>query len=143
LLFSDNLAFVIRCGVGPALGFAHNLRSLGAMPRPIGLVPCAVGGSSLDDWGGRASLQSTDPENGAAAKPLSKAAVNRAEAALAAAGPKSTLRAVLWYQGETDAMDEDLANSYAVRDACILHLFISCIMITLSSFCVYLIHLRS
>lgn len=113
------------------------------MPRPIGLVPCAVGGSSLGDWGGRASLQSTDPENGAAAKPLLEAAVNRAEAALAAAGPTSTLRAVLWYQGETDALDEDLANSYAVRDAYILHLFVSCIMIIFSSFFILFIFAHS
>jgi hypothetical protein len=97
------------------LGFAQGLRMLGALPRPLGLVPCAVGGSSLDEWADSAPPPSPDQAYAGAATCLFDAAVGRALAALAAAGPDSKLRAVLWYQGETDAMAEDLADSYAVR----------------------------
>jgi len=110
--------------VGPVLGFAHGLRSLGAMQRPLGLVPCAIGGSSLDDWSGSASPLSKNPENRSPAVSLLETSIDRAVVAIAAAGPTSSLRAILWYQGETDAMDEDIAKSYDVSDTPMFHLYV-------------------
>ena len=37
------------CGVGPGLIFAGQLLELDAAER-VGLVPCAVGGTCLDEW---------------------------------------------------------------------------------------------
>jgi hypothetical protein len=53
----------------------------------IGLVPCAVGGTSIDQW------------SSAAAKGLYADAVRRAKVAL----KDGTLAGILWHQGEADA----------------------------------------
>ncbi len=77
-------------GSGLGLAFAHKLAE--ANGRPIGLVPCAHGGTSMVQW---------DPvfidEEGDS---LYGAMIRRAEAA----GGK--IRGVLWYQGESDAAPE-------------------------------------
>ena len=76
--------------VGPGLFFARGLHALNG--RPILLVPCAKGGSSIGQWkpgGGRDTLYGS--------------CLARAKAV----GGK--VRGVLWYQGETDAGRADSA----------------------------------
>jgi hypothetical protein len=83
-------------GVGLARRFAKTLRKL-APGAKIGLIPAALGGSSLDEW----------REGGM----LFTSAVKRAKAAQAA----GTLRGILWHQGEADSNDEARARSYSAR----------------------------
>eukprot|EP00850_Spirogloea_muscicola_P017482 SM000151S01470 [mRNA] locus=s151:60349:61828:+ [translate_table: standard] len=104
------------CGVGPGLVFAAELLRLqgqgasavvaavdGLARKPsaatVGLVPCAIGGSAIDEWSrGGEYYQSM---------------VARTKAALEADG--SQLRTVLWYQGESDCGSKELAEGYAVK----------------------------
>ena len=85
-------------GVGPGLPFAWELYRLTGVP--IGLIPCAHGGTSLQQW----SPERKD-EGG---RSLYGAMIRRA----AAAGGK--IRGVLWYQGESDA-NPDAAGTYQQR----------------------------
>lgn len=62
----------------------------------IGLIPCAMGGSSLDQW---------QP-----GKPLYTNAVNRAKEAM----KSGTLAGILWHQGESDSKPE-LVATYPAR----------------------------
>lgn len=85
-----------RIGVGLGRSFAHTL--LKANPNAaIGLIPAAVGGTSLDQW-------SPDGE-------LFADAVRRAKAAQ----KSGVLRGILWHQGENDATREADARSYRER----------------------------
>lgn len=82
-------------GVGLCSEFARDVFK--ADPKsPIGLIPCAMGGSSLDQW---------QP-----GKALYKAAVTRAKEAM----KQGKLAGVLWHQGESDNKPELIA-SYAAR----------------------------
>lgn len=85
----------VIAGVGPGLTFARCLteRDPGI---EIGLVPAAVGGTSLDEWAPGGKLY-TD-------------AVTRAQAAL----KHGTLAGILWHQGEADSPPPKAAT-YAVR----------------------------
>ncbi|CAM9709763.1 unnamed protein product, partial [Choristocarpus tenellus] len=122
-----------RCGFGPALVCARALLTLraaaGAPTRStIGLVPCAIGGASLDEW--QADYQgkslhnhpqgSDSKTNGpwnykAGTYNLFNAMTERAMQALKLAPKGSHLRGVLWYQGETDAMHQYSAETYSER----------------------------
>ncbi|KAK4802637.1 hypothetical protein SAY86_000840 [Trapa natans] len=86
-------------GVGPGMPFAHAV--LGAA-RPgfgaIGLVPCAVGGTKIKEW-----------ERGTV---LYDQLTRRAQAAMRGGG---RLRAVLWYQGESDTLEREDAELYQWR----------------------------
>jgi hypothetical protein len=82
-------------GVGLAMSFARRIVSY--FDAPAGLVPCAVGGSSLDQWAPGAELFE-----------------NAAAAALDAIQGKN-LCGILWHQGETDACDPDRARTYGAR----------------------------
>ncbi|KAL2650579.1 hypothetical protein R1flu_018707 [Riccia fluitans] len=90
------------CGVGPGLVFAASflrlLKEKGEETNTIGLVPCAIGGTSIVEWekGGR----------------LYEQMINRAKSALRGGG---TLKALLWYQGESDAVTKELAEAYQTR----------------------------
>ncbi|KAK1305095.1 putative carbohydrate esterase [Acorus calamus] len=86
------------CGVGPGMSFANAVRSARMRGPSIGLVPCAVGSSGIDDWskGGR----------------LYGGLIGRARAAVAAAAGGGRIRAVLWYQGERDAVSAGAAWAY-------------------------------
>ncbi|XP_020096692.1 probable carbohydrate esterase At4g34215 isoform X2 [Ananas comosus] len=96
------------CGVGPGLPFASALRRSAAATaaaegpgaEAIGLVPCAVGGTRIDEW--------------ARGAPLYAAMVRRARAALERGEGRRTRRlgAVLWYQGESDTVERSDAESY-------------------------------
>lgn len=83
-------------GVGLARGFARTLCKLAPGAR-VGLIPSALGGSSLDEW-----------KPGGA---LFTEAVKRTRAAQSG----GRLRGILWHQGEAESGDEALARSYAVR----------------------------
>lgn len=63
----------------------------------IGLIPCAVGGTSLDEWKPDGKLYAN--------------AVARARAAM----KSGTLRGILWHQGEAESGQEERARSYRDR----------------------------
>jgi len=82
-------------GVGLCSEFARDIHK--AAPKStIGLIPCAVGGSSLDQW---------QPGN-----PLYTTAVARAKEAM----KQGNLTGILWHQGESDAK-ADLIATYPAR----------------------------
>ncbi|KAK9109305.1 hypothetical protein Sjap_017365 [Stephania japonica] len=85
------------CGVGPGLPFANAARALDSTLGKMGLVPCAVGGTTIAEWarGGR----------------LYDRMVKRAEAAVRESDG-GVVRAVLWYQGESDTLSQADAESY-------------------------------
>ncbi len=79
--------------VGPGLFFARAARAV--RHRPILLVPCAKGGSSIEQWkpgGGRDTLYGS--------------CLARARAV------SGRVRGILWYQGETDAGRPDSAQAW-------------------------------
>eukprot|EP00271_Cylindrocystis_brebissonii_P009696 TRINITY_DN2479_c0_g1_i2.p1 TRINITY_DN2479_c0_g1~~TRINITY_DN2479_c0_g1_i2.p1 ORF type:complete len:252 (+),score=22.47 TRINITY_DN2479_c0_g1_i2:113-868(+) len=92
------------CGVGPGLVFAAEVRQrymeLASCPPPerIGLIPCARGGTTIHEW---------DREG-----PLYNAMVERTRAGLQGG---ATLRALLWYQGESDSSRPEQAEAYQRR----------------------------
>ncbi|KAF8024566.1 hypothetical protein BT93_F1669 [Corymbia citriodora subsp. variegata] len=85
-------------GIGPSMAFANAIlgqdRSLGS----VGLVPCAIGGTRISEW-----------ERGTF---LYDQLMRRARAATNAGG---TIRALLWYQGESDTVEESDAVQYKGR----------------------------
>jgi len=84
-------------GVGPGMGFARAVAE--AQPTTvIGLVPAAVGGTSLDEWkvGGKLYID----------------AVRRAKVAL----QRGHLAGILWHQGEGDS-NAQKAATYSARFA--------------------------
>ncbi|RLN08431.1 putative carbohydrate esterase [Panicum miliaceum] len=90
-------------GVGPGMPFAHALLAAasGKAVPTMGLVPCAQGGTPLANW-----TRGTE---------LYYRMVTRARAALAQCGGAGELAAMLWYQGETDAMKKEDAELYQGR----------------------------
>ena len=79
-------------GVGPGISFAHTMLSKEPDPNiRIGLIPCAVGGTSIDRW-------FTGEQD-----PVTKAfpyddAIRRAKIAM----KSGILKGILWHQGEAD-----------------------------------------
>jgi hypothetical protein len=89
-------------GVGIPRSFAKVL--LKANPTvKIGLIPAAVGGTSLDQWKAGGELYHN--------------ALERARFAL----KSGRLRGILWHQGEGDSAKEELAKSYRERFAAMIH----------------------
>ena len=86
-------------GVEPGLAFAKAMVARDPA-RPIGLVPCAKGGSGITEWP-RAAARDT----------LYGSCLARARAAMAS----GRIAGILWYQGETDAHDTALAIAWAAR----------------------------
>lgn len=84
-----------NAGVGPGLAFAETL--LAETPTvAIGLIPCAVGGSSINLWQKGAKLYDE--------------ALRRAKLALQSTAPvKGRIRGVLWLQGEANATPAGLS----------------------------------
>jgi poly(3-hydroxybutyrate) depolymerase len=85
-------------GIGLALPFAKEM--VRRTNVPVALVPCAIGGTSLEQW--------SPARRGDLRRSLYGNLLARAQAA----GPA---KAVLWYQGEADASQMATANSYAER----------------------------
>lgn len=85
-------------GVGPGLAFGRAVAD--ALPGDtIGLVPCAVGGTSIGQWkpGGK----------------LYAEAVRRAKVALR----RGTLAGILWHQGEADSGTDEKVDAYPKQAA--------------------------
>lgn len=83
-----------NAGVGPGLAFAEVLAARD-QTAAIGLVPCAVGGSSIRLWQKGAKLH--------------EEAIRRAKLALQTTAPvKARIRGILWLQGEANANAEEL-----------------------------------
>ncbi|KAK4424225.1 putative carbohydrate esterase [Sesamum alatum] len=80
------------CGVGPGMSFANAVKERVGV---IGLVPCAVGGTAIKEWARGTHLY----EN----------MVKRAKAAVHGGGE---IKAVLWYQGESDTASQEDVDSY-------------------------------
>jgi hypothetical protein len=88
-----------NAGVGPGLAFAESLLARDSEAR-IGLIPCAVGGTSIELWqkGGK----------------LYEEALRRARLALKTTAPaKGRIRGMLWLQGEANANEKDLPRHEA------------------------------
>ncbi|KAI3726647.1 hypothetical protein L1987_66446 [Smallanthus sonchifolius] len=86
------------CGVGPGMAFANSLLTKDSGIGVIGLVPCAVGGTNISEWvrGGH----------------LYNQMIRRTQAALEGGG---TVKGLLWYQGESDTVSREDAESYKRR----------------------------
>ena len=84
-------------GIGLGMSFAVELATRATIA-PIGLIPCAFGGTSLAEW-----MPGTE---------LYENAVSLALAALRSGGQ---LRGILWHQGESDSGNRDDAGSYGRR----------------------------
>ncbi|XP_076886034.1 putative carbohydrate esterase At4g34215 [Bidens hawaiensis] len=81
------------CGVGPGMSFANAVKDY--IKGVIDLVPCAVGGTAIVEW-----------DKG---QKLYEDMVRRAKAAASSGGE---IKAVLWYQGESDTSLEADAECY-------------------------------
>jgi sialate O-acetylesterase len=85
-------------GIGLGLPFAREMVQRTGVP--VGLVPCAVGGTSLAQWSPDLRGQ------------LRRSLYGNFLARAKMAGPA---KAILWYQGEADAASRETADSYARR----------------------------
>ncbi|KAJ9560174.1 hypothetical protein OSB04_005334 [Centaurea solstitialis] len=86
------------CGIGPGMAFARSLLRKDSSIGVVGLVPCAMGGTNISEW--------------ARGGDLYKRLIRRAEAALEVGG---TIRGLLWFQGESDTVSREDAESYKTR----------------------------
>ncbi|KAI3737162.1 hypothetical protein L2E82_27157 [Cichorium intybus] len=86
------------CGIGPGMAFASSLLGKDSSIGVVGLVPCAVGGTNISQW--------------ARGGELYKLLIRRAEAALEGGG---TIRGLLWFQGESDTVNREDAESYKTK----------------------------
>ncbi|KAK4428863.1 putative carbohydrate esterase [Sesamum alatum] len=93
-----DIDYLKTCGIGPGLAFANSVLKKNVSIGDIGLVPCAIGGTQISEWrrGG----------------PLYKQLLSRAHAALQGGG---VIRAILWYQGESDTRSQEDAKLYKTR----------------------------
>ncbi|KNA20438.1 hypothetical protein SOVF_052460 [Spinacia oleracea] len=84
------------CGIGPGMPFANVIRE--RVDGSIGLIPCAVGGTAIKEWARGAHLY--------------ESMVKRAKAGVENGGGE--IKALLWYQGESDATAHDV-DAYKER----------------------------
>ncbi|KAL1546920.1 putative carbohydrate esterase [Salvia divinorum] len=85
-------------GIGPGMSFANAVLAKDPNIGVIGLVPCAVGGTTIDEWNKGMKLYND--------------MIDRAKAALKDGG---ALRALLWYQGESDTSVLQNTMTYKVK----------------------------
>lgn len=83
------------CGVGPGMAFANGIKANGSGIGVVGLVPCAAGGTKISEWARGTRLYSQ--------------LVSRANESVKEGG---TIRAILWYQGESDTVRKEDAKAY-------------------------------
>lgn len=115
-------SYPMGTGLGLGYSFARELLASGGVDGPIGLVPCAYGGSPLsrwerqpglaDEWVGNA-INIVGNGDVAVDGDLYARMIRRTRLALER--PNCVLRGVLWHQGESDTRDLSLAQSYAAR----------------------------
>ncbi|RWR81406.1 putative carbohydrate esterase [Cinnamomum micranthum f. kanehirae] len=84
------------CGVGPGMAFARALLHSDPTVGSMGLVPCAVGGTAIREWEPGTHLYTN--------------MVRRAEECVRESGGE--IRALLWYQGESDTLSRHDAQCY-------------------------------
>jgi hypothetical protein len=95
----DPVSVDTNAGVGPGLAFAKMVRARDPR-RPIILVTCAKGGTSLKQW-------SPDPSR----TTLYGSCLGRVREVM----PRGRLAGLLWYQGESDARDQASASQWSER----------------------------
>ncbi|EEF52344.1 conserved hypothetical protein [Ricinus communis] len=83
------------CGVGPGMAFANSVKANDLRIGVVGLVPCAVGGTKISQW--------------ARGTRLYQELVSRANESVKYGG---NIRAILWYQGESDTVWKKDAEAY-------------------------------
>lgn len=93
------------CGVGPGMSFANAVRRR-VVDGVVGLVPCAVGGTAIKEW--------------ARGEELYENMVNRAKESVKGE-EHSEIKALLWYQGESDTSNEHDAEAYKVNMENLIH----------------------
>ncbi|KAI3876016.1 hypothetical protein MKX03_026252 [Papaver bracteatum] len=89
------------CGIGPGMSFANTIRDLDPSIGIVGLVPCAVGGyhgTKISEWEQGTSLYNQLIER-------TKSSVKK--------GGK--IRAILWFQGESDTVTSEDAEMYSKK----------------------------
>ena len=86
---------------GSGLGLSFGKCMAGATGKPIGLIPAAHGGTSMDQWSPKLKYMGGHSLYGGMLERIQRA------------GGK--LRGILWYQGESDTLTMDLARTYAQR----------------------------
>ncbi|CAN1274114.1 Probable carbohydrate esterase At4g34215 [Linum perenne] len=94
-----DIDFTKTNGVGPGMPFANGLLTQDPGLGVVGLVPCAIGGTAISQW-----------EKGGE---LYGELIKRSEAAVAIGGGR--IRALLWYQGESDTNNREDADEYKER----------------------------
>ncbi|RDX82574.1 putative carbohydrate esterase, partial [Mucuna pruriens] len=92
------------CGVGPGMVFANAVRR--RVVGELGLVPCAVGGTAIKEW--------------ARGEELYEKMVKRAKESVKVQD-KGEIKALLWFQGESDAINEVDAAAYKVNMETLIH----------------------
>ncbi|KAJ1397341.1 Sialate O-acetylesterase domain [Sesbania bispinosa] len=92
------------CGVGPGMSFANAVRQ--RVEGELRLVPCAVGGTAIKEW--------------ARGEKLYENMVNRAKESIKGDG-NCEIKALLWYQGESDTSTEHDAEAYKVNMETLIH----------------------
>jgi len=86
---------------GGGLGIAFGKTMSDALNRPIGLIPAAHGGTTLEQWSTQLKSEGGNSLYGAMLERIERAGGN--------------LKGVLWYQGESDAFALETALSYEER----------------------------
>ncbi|PKA51482.1 putative carbohydrate esterase [Apostasia shenzhenica] len=88
------------CGIGPGMPFANFLRPQIPQDSDIGLVPCAEGGTAIIEWERGSRLYSQ--------------MVRRAKEAVSSSAA-AEIKAVIWFQGESDTLSDEDAGAYRGR----------------------------
>ena len=102
-VFFNNPAMDICSGVGPAASFADSYANY--YDEQVGMIPCAEGGSSLDEW-------KVDGQLFLHAFYQAKLAMNISE-----------LSGIIWHQGEAECSIEERATTYKERFLVIMNEF--------------------
>ncbi|AES59376.1 putative feruloyl esterase [Medicago truncatula] len=87
------------CGIGPGLAFANEVVRMSGGECVVGLVPCAVGGTRIEEWRNGSHLYNE----------LVRRSIESVK------DGDGVIRAVLWYQGESDTVREEDAERYKYR----------------------------
>ncbi|KAK1417520.1 hypothetical protein QVD17_26649 [Tagetes erecta] len=90
------------CGVGPGMSFANAVKDY--INGVIDLVPCAVGGTAIKQW--------------AKGEKLYNDMVRRSKSAVSNGGE---IKALLWYQGESDSATKHDAQVYKSKMENLIH----------------------
>ncbi|CAJ2630536.1 unnamed protein product [Trifolium pratense] len=92
------------CGIGPGMSFANAVRQ--RVAGELGLVPCAVGGTAIKEWARGEELYENMVKR-------SKESVKGDE--------NAEIKALLWYQGESDTSSEHDAEVYKANMENLIH----------------------